>query len=51
MLRFIEHDNGRDTAFVDHVYHRVLDVGPQLSAPMRRSHADFAHNCTVQVER
>jgi hypothetical protein len=51
VLRFIEHDDRCHAALVGHVHHRLLDVGPELSAAVRGSHADLAGDRAVQIER
>jgi hypothetical protein len=41
VLGLVDDDDRRGVSLVDHVEERLLDVGPQLGAPMRRADAEL----------
>jgi hypothetical protein len=51
VLGFVEDEEGRGAALVDQVQERLLEVGPQLGAPVGRPHAELGGEGTVEVQR
>jgi len=51
VLGLVDDDDGRAAALVDHVDERLLDVGPELPAPMGGGDTELAGERAIEVER
>jgi hypothetical protein len=47
----IEDDDGGGAALVDHVHEGLLEIGPELPAPMRGPHAELVGERAIETER